>query len=63
MYVKPFTRHNDKLGFDYSVPGRVHVASYSEQFKESTYGKEAGFLQDAINFYRRHSQEPSHDAS
>lgn len=29
MAVKEFTRHNDKLGFDYSIPMNGYYASYS----------------------------------
>jgi len=28
--VKEMTRHNDKLGFDYSVPLRQYVRSFSD---------------------------------
>ncbi len=38
LEVKEFTRHNDKLGFDYSIPNKGYYVSYSEQFKESAYG-------------------------
>jgi len=51
MAIKEFTRHNDKLGFDFSVPNNGYYASYSPQFKESAYGGEDGFLNKAKQFY------------
>lgn len=30
MTVKEFTRHNDKLGFDFSIPNNGYYASYSD---------------------------------
>lgn len=32
IIVKEFTRHNDKLGFDYSVPNSGYYVSKSRQF-------------------------------
>lgn len=61
MVVKEFTRHNDKLGFDYSIPMNGYYASYSVQFSESAYGpadrgkKDEKFLLSAIKFYTDHS--------
>jgi hypothetical protein len=52
MTVKEFTRHNDKLGFDYSVPLGGYYASYSSQFVESAYGGNGGFLNKAAKFYK-----------
>jgi len=49
--VKEFTRHNDKLGFDYSIPSNGYYVSLSPQFQESAYGKETGFLSEAAAFY------------
>lgn len=36
-YIRPFTAHNDKLGFDYSVPKRGYEVGFSEQFNTSGY--------------------------
>lgn len=55
--VKEFTRHNDKLGFDFSIPSNGYYASYSEQFVESAYGGENGFLAQAADFYRGKGME------
>lgn len=49
--VKEFTRHNDKLGFDFSIPSNGYYASYSTQFQESAYGGNDGFLAKAAQFY------------
>jgi len=38
--MKDFTRHNDKLGIDWSKIENGPVASYSHQFSESAYGKD-----------------------
>jgi len=43
--IKPFTSHNDKLGFDWSVVSSRFVVSYSEHFQESSYKK---FIGEAI---------------
>jgi hypothetical protein len=54
MAVKDFTRHNDKLGFDYSVPLSAYYASYSDQFSISAYGPspgKPGFLKEAAAFW------------
>lgn len=52
LTVKEFTRHNDKLGFDFSIPNNGYYVSYSEQFSESAYGKDKGFLSQAVAFYK-----------
>jgi len=48
--VKDFTRHNDKLGFDYSNKDRKYKADLSPQFEGSAYPE---FLVAAANFYNR----------
>jgi len=52
--VKEFTRHNDKLGFDFSVTSGGYFASSSTQFIESAYGGDKGFLSIASKFYTDH---------
>jgi len=50
--MKDFTRHNDKLGIDWSKIENGPVASYSHQFSESAYGKDdAGFIATALQFW------------
>jgi len=53
MVIKEFTRHNDKLGFDFSIPNNGYYASYSQQFSVDppTYGGSTGFLAQASKFY------------
>lgn len=62
MIVKEFTRHNDKLGFDHSIPNNGYYVSYSPQFTESAYGGESGFLAKAVSFYteKNLTQEAEH---
>lgn len=48
LTVKEFTRHNDKLGFDFSIPNNGYYVSKSNQFKESAYD---GFLKTAAAWY------------
>lgn len=52
--MKEFTRHNDKLGFDFSVANAGYYVSHSEQFTESAYGGADGFLASAADFYQKH---------
>jgi len=47
--IKDFTRHNDKLGADYSKIHRRFVQSVSPQFGESAY---KAFVSDALKFYK-----------
>ena len=51
MTVREFTRHNDKLGFDYSIKNNGYYVSRSKQFKQSAYGAPDGFLTHAAEFY------------
>jgi len=46
--IKHFTRHNDKLGFDFSNNYRKYKVNISQQFKSSEYDK---FLAKAQQFY------------
>ena len=55
--VKEFTRHNDKLGFDHSIPKNGYYVSLSPQFKESAYGGSSGFLKEAADFYTSKGKE------
>lgn len=52
QFVKPFTRHNDKLGFDFSVASNGYYVSYSKQVDASAYGGPKGFLNKAELFYQ-----------
>lgn len=47
--IKEFTRHNDKLGFDFDVTARKHRANVGPQFDTSAYPK---FLNAAHEFYK-----------
>jgi hypothetical protein len=55
--IKEFTRHNDKLGFDFDVTTRKHRANIGPQFDTSAYPK---FLQTASLFYE--SNHPAQSA-
>jgi len=49
QYVKDFTKHNDKLGFDFSVPDKKYKVGYTKHFSSSQY---KGFLEQASEFYK-----------
>jgi len=57
-YIKDFTRHNDKLGFDFKNKERKYEASLSDQFSASTY---PGFLRTASAFYNSKGDEKLRD--
>lgn len=48
-YIKEFTRHNDKLGFDFDNSRRKYKASLGDQFASSAYPE---FLVAASKFYK-----------
>lgn len=47
--LKPGTSHNDKLGFDWSVPDKAFKADLSAQFHKSAY---PGFLAEASKWHK-----------
>lgn len=47
-FIKDFTRHNDKLGFDFDVKTRQYKVSKSRQFSGSAYPE---FLKSAKVFH------------
>lgn len=55
--IKNITRHNDKLGFDWSNVDQQFVVSYSDQFSESAYPK---FLAAAEEFYGKDTTYGKH---
>jgi hypothetical protein len=46
--IKDFTRHNDKLGYDFDVLSRRYTVNYSAHFSSSAY---PDFLRQAATFY------------
>jgi len=56
--VKPFNRHNDKLGFDYKLTHRAYQIDTSQQFAGSAYEnfvkKAAAFHQESSPLYAEH---------
>jgi hypothetical protein len=56
MTVREFTRHNDKLGFDYSIKNNGYYISRSKQFRQSSYGGPNGFLTEAAAFYSNRNE-------
>jgi len=53
-FIKDFTRHNDKLGFDFDNKTRKFKAGLSRQFNKSSY---PDFLKTAAQFYRENEQQ------
>mgnify|MGYP003572400892 CR=1 FL=1 len=49
--IKPVTTHNDKLGFDWSVPGGKYKLSDTKHYEASTY---VGFIKKAIARWAEH---------
>lgn len=51
--MRPFTSHNDKLGFDYSIPDSAYKWDRSKHPKTSTYKE---FLNSAAQFIGNSNQ-------
>jgi hypothetical protein len=58
--LKPFTSHNEKLGFDYSSELRRYVGGKSPATKHPQTSAYLSFLQDAITFHQQNTSYKDH---